>query len=238
MTDQGSELVVPGGDDPMRVPLSETHISMRTIQSLINTPSIPNRWTESPTGVQDMYAAYLIGKELGIGPMESWNSLYLVNGTVSMLGRLMTALIWKNHHAIKVELTQKASKAIAFRRDPWTHKLEEMGDWTFTAGDAEKAYLDGKDTYENYPKLMWSWRAISAVTRIYFADCITGTAGYTPEEAGVQGAPVEPLPEFVPISVDGEVVEGVSIELEQGSAMVEEVLDAEVVIDKKDQGDA
>lgn len=226
-----NELVVPGGDDPMRIPLSDTQVSMRTLQALMTTPSVPKRYRESETGVQDMYAAYLVGRELGIGVMEAINSLYLVNGSVSMLGRLMCAQIWRNHHRIGVEITQKSSIATAWRRDPWTHELEEVGKWTFTDSDAKKAYLDDRSTYENYPKLMWSWRAISALTRIYFADCISGTTGYTPEEAGIEGVPIEPLPETVGLIVDGEVVG--NVELEQASATVGAVMEAEVVMDRK-----
>lgn len=234
MTDQTeSGLVVP---DKMTAPLADVEISMRTIQSLIQTPSVPERWRESETGVQDMFAAYLIGKELGIGPMESWNSLFLVNGTVSLLGRLMTAQIWRNHHRITVDVSDQYVIARAFRRDHFTKKLDEVGQWKFGKADAKKAYLDSQATYENYPKLMWSWRAISAVTRIYFADCISGTAGYTPEEAGVVGAPVEPMPDYIDLEVDGEVIS--KVDIEQASATVEDVLDADVVVDRKVHPDA
>ena len=231
MTEPTTELVVPNSDDRMKIPLSDTQISMRTLQALQQTPSVPKRYRESSTGVQDMYAAYLVGRELGIGPMEAINSLYLVNGTVSMLGRLMCAQIWRHGHAIKVEITPKSSTAIAFRRDPYTKELNEVGSWTFTEADSKTAYLDTRDTYENYPKLMWSWRAISAVARIYFADCISGTMGYTPEEAGIEDAPIEPLPDFVELEVDGEVI--TNVDLENASATVEGVMEAEVVMDRK-----
>jgi hypothetical protein len=226
-----SSLVVPDSQDPMRVPLADTQMSMRTLQALMGTPSIPTRYTESPTGLQDLYAAYLVGRELGIGPMESFNSLYLVNGSISMLGRLMCALIWRHGHRIEVQISQKSATAIAYRRDPFTKELFRAGEWTFTAGDAEKAYLDSKSTYEDYPKLMWSWRAISALTRIYFADCISGTSGYVPEEAGIADAPVEPLPENMTIEVDGNTI--ANVELETATANVSEIMQAEVVIDRK-----
>ncbi len=198
----------------METPLDEAPFTMNTIQMLINTPTVPARYRESQTGVQDMYAAYLVGKELNIGPMEAINSLYLVNGQVSMLGRLMCAQIWRHGHGIKVVVKDKSVTAVAYRRDPETRELYEAGEWTFTEADAKKAYLDEKGTYEAYPKLMWAWRAISALSRIYFADCISGV-GYVPEEVGIEDAPIEPLPDNVMVVVDQEDGSSEIIEAEE-----------------------
>jgi len=220
---EANELVVV---DPMKVPLDEAPFTMTTLKALIGTPTIPKRYKTSETGVQDMYAAYLVGKELGIGPMESINSIFLVNGQVSMLGRLMCAQIYRHHHALKVIVKPKSITTFAYRRDPWTHLLEEQGEWTFGEAEAKKAYLDSKDTYENYPQLMWAWRSISALSRIYFADCISGI-GYTPEEVGLD-VPVEPLPDFVELEVDGE-----SMDVANATAVVDAAFpEAEVVMDK------
>jgi hypothetical protein len=173
-----------------------------------------------------MLAAVMVGKELGVGPMESINSIYLVNGQVSMLGRLMCAQIYRHHHALKVMVKPKSVTTIAYRRDPWTHELVEQGEWTFGEAEAKKAYLDSKDTYENYPQLMWTWRSISALSRIYFADCISGI-GYTPEEVGLD-VPVEPLPDFVELEIDD-----VNIEAQNATAVVDAVFpEAEVIMDK------
>jgi len=210
--------------DRMLIPLDEAPITMKTLQTLMGTPTVPTRYRESKTGVADMYAAHLVGKELGIGTMEAINSIFLVNGSVSMLGRLMCAQIYRHGHAINVAVSPKKVTTTAFRRDPYTHKLERHGEWTFTEGDAKKAYLDSKGTYENYPQLMWAWRSISAISRIYFADCISGV-GHIPEEMGLD-VPVEPIPDFVDLEVDGG-----RVDLEQASATVEEIMGAGDIMD-------
>jgi len=224
-----SDLAVPDVD-PMTIPLEDAPFTMRTLQALMETPTVPKRYRNSETGVQDMFAAILHGQEMGIGKMEAIDKLILIDGSKSMYGTLMCAQVYRNHHAIKVKIKTKPKMAVtvvAYRRDPWTHLLEEQGEWTFDDDDAKKAYLDSKGTYEEYPKLMYFWRAMSAVGRIWFADCLAGFS-YTPWEVGVD-VPMEPVPDYVELDVDGE-----SIEIENATAEVEAVFpEAEVVIDRK-----
>jgi len=213
--------------DPMRIPLDQVPFTMKTLQTLFKTPTVPKRYRTSDTGVQDMFAAVQHGREMGIGPMEAIDKLILIDGSKSMYGTLMCGLIYRNHHAINVKVSEKWVVVTAYRRDPWTHELVEQGEWKFGEKEAKKAYLDGKDTYEEYPHLMWTWRAVSAVARIYFADCLAGF-GYLPEEVGLD-VPVEPLPDFVHLDVDGE-----TLEVENATAVVkEEFPEAEVVVDRK-----
>ena len=216
--------------DPMRIPLDQVPFTMKTLQTLIQTPTVPKRYRTSETGVQDMFAAIQHGREMGIGPMEAIDKLVLIDGSKSMYGTLMCAQIYRNHHEIKVAVTTKPKLSVtvtAFRRDPWTHKLNEQGDWTFDEHDAKTAYLDSKDTYEEYPKLMYTWRAVSAIARIYFSDCLAGFA-YLPEEIGVI-LPTEPLPEFVELDVDGE-----RLDMDNATVNVKaEFPEAEVLVDKE-----
>ncbi|MEN8233755.1 MAG: hypothetical protein ABFR89_02390 [Actinomycetota bacterium] len=223
-----NELATTGQSDKMSMPLTDAPITMKTLQTLMATPTVPSRYKNSETGVQDMYAAVLHGQEMGLGPMEAIDKLILIDGSKSMYGTTMCAQIWRHGHAIKIVIEDKGVTAIAFRRDPYTHELVEMGEWTFTQEDAKAAYLEKKDTYDEYPKLMYTWRAVSALARIYFPDCVAGF-GYVPEEVGLDDFPVEPIPEFVPIVIDED---GSKMEVEQASAVVEEVLGAEVVMDK------
>jgi hypothetical protein len=66
---------------------------------------------------------------------------------------------------------------------------------------------------------------MSAVGRIWFADCLAGFS-YTPWEVGVN-APMEPIPEYVDLEVGGEL-----LETENATISVKaEFPDAEVIID-------
>ena len=145
---------------------------------------------------------------------------------LEMSGKLMGALVHRAGHAIKVNIKEKSVTATAYRRDPYTHKLEEMGEFTFTEADAKRAKLHEKDTYKAYPKIMWSWRAITSLCRIYFSDVISGISGYTPDELGIE-APVEAISEDFDIALEGE-----DLALENATADVVDVLDAEVIVDK------
>ena len=204
--------------------LKDVDVTYRTLAQWHGGPTVPTRYNDSTTGVDDMLAAVMMGKELGIGPMQAINDLYIVNGQVSMSGKLMSALVHRAGHAIHLDVTNKKATATAFRRDPYSHKLVEMGSVEFSEADAKLAGLDKKGTYTSYPRIMLSWRAITNLCRVYFADVLT-LAAYVPEELDVVG-PVEALPETVDLVVEGEVIE------EQATAVVVEELDAEVVLEK------
>ena len=211
----------------LRIPLNETPITFRTLQTLIATPTVPTRYKESPTGVQDMYAATLYGRELGIGPMTAISQLFLVNGQASMMGQLMLALVWRAGHQVRIIIDADSSTVVAYRRIDG--QLTEVGVVEFTMEDAERAGLlvnenTGTETmtYRKYPKHMLTWRAVSMACRLYFPDVILGVK-YVPQELEVQ-APNESLPEYV--EVDDKTGE---LAMEAGEINVTEILDAEVV---------
>lgn len=199
-----------------RIPLNETPITYQTLKYIINTPTVPVRYRESATGVADMYAATLYGRELGIGPMTAISQLYLVNGQASMMGQLMLALVWRAGHRVKIDIEETGSTVTCFRDGT------EVGSFTFTVEDAARAGLLDAGTYEKYPKHMLTWRAVGMACRLFFPDVITGVK-YVPQEIDVN-APVEILPEYVEVNDSTG-----TLEMEQGEALLDQVLDAEVV---------
>ena len=201
--------------------VGDIEVTTQTLRMLMQTPTIPDRYKESPTGVNDMLAVSMWGRELGLGFFTSIYELYLVNGQASMQGKLMLALIWRAGHKVKVSIDETSSTVHCWRRVDGEY--EEMGDITFTVEDAVRADLMDKSTYQKYPKSMLTWRAVSLATRIYFPDVILGI-GYVPEELNIN-APMESVPEGVVIADDG------SLEMERALIAVEEVLDVEVVDD-------
>lgn len=195
--------------DPALVPVDEAPITFRTLQALLTTPSVPERYRSSPTGAHDLLAAVLVGREIGVKPMESIGSLYLVNGRVSMEGKLMSALIHRAGHQIKAKINTQKAVVTAFRRDPYTKELNEVGSVEFGAADAKRAGLDKKPTYKEYPQMMYFWRALAMAARMFFSDCLAGIA-HVPEELDVEGAEVEiRFPDEVPLEIesDGDIYE-------------------------------
>ncbi len=199
----------------------ERPFNMALITALSQGPTVPQRYANKPN---DMLAAVLVGKEMGIEPMEAINSLFLVNGTVSMSGKLMSALVHRAGHELHVSITKDKATVKCLRRDPYTHELHDVGSISFTTQDAERANLLDKETYQAYPSVMLTWRALSQACRIYFADVLSGVA-YVPEEINVN-APLETidLDDFAVIEVDG-----VNLDEENAVAEVVNVLDADVV---------
>jgi len=215
--------------DTTTQPLAEMEMTYRTLATLMAGPTMPTRYRQSPTSVNDALAAVLVGKEMGIGPMEAINSLYLVNGQVAMSGKLMSALVHRAGHQIRLDIKDKSVTAHAWRRDPYTKELVDVGSVTFSEADAKRAKLNEKDTYKAYPKIMWAWRATTALCRFYFGDVVSGISGYVPEELNISvtDAPVEAIPDYVEIELDGE-----DLAIENATAEVVDILDAEVIVDK------
>lgn len=189
--------------------------------TLSQGPAVPTRYKDKPN---DLLAAILVGKELGVEPMEAINSLFIVKGQVTMTGKLMSALVHRAGHELRVRIDAKKSTVEAWRRDPYTHLLELKGEISFSIEDVKRANLQDKPTYVAYPSVMRTWRALSQCCRIYFADVLTGVS-YIPEEVNVE-APLEAVivDEFAEIEVDG-----VDLDAENSVAEVINQLDADVV---------
>lgn len=202
----------------MAAPIDEAPVSMQLLTTLMNTPTVPERYRKSPTGAQDMMAAIITGRELGVAPMAAIRQLYLINGQASMMAQLMAGLVFRAGHRIRyaVHTPEQEVVAEAWRLNPEGTKFELEGSWKFGKDDAELAGLGGKDTYEKYPYLMYAARATSALCRLYFPEVVSGV-GYVPDEIGIDIEP-EAIHPSADIIVDDEAV-----------AVLEEVLDAEVV---------
>jgi hypothetical protein len=210
-------------EEKMTTPISEMPITMRTLQTLAQTPTVPVRYRDSPTGPQDMMAAVITGRELGVAPMASIRQLYLVNGQASMMAMLMAGLVFNAGHRIRyiVNIKDKTVTAEAWRIQP-DGEWGSEGGWTFGEADAKLAGLNDKGTYQSYPFLMYAARATSALCRLYFPEVLSGI-GYVPDEIGIEVEP-EALYEGAEIVIDGD-------NIAEAKALddVIEVLDAEIV---------
>jgi hypothetical protein len=165
-------------------------------------PTIPERYVGKP---RDMVTAIWLGREMGLQPMTSIMELYLVNGSVGMSGKSMSALIHSKGHILRVELGEEEVIVHCSRWHEPSKQLIEVGTVSFTKEDAKRAGLWNQDTYQSYPQQMLAWRAISRAARIYYADVLMGVS-YVPEEVGydLDIDEVEALPEGI---VEGELVD-------------------------------
>lgn len=209
---QAEEEVSPELALKLAVPVTEMPITFKTLQMLATLPTTPERFRNKP---RDMLAVILVARELGVSPMSAINNLYLVDGDVAMKGKLMSALVHRAGHQLRVRIKETEVTVTAFRRDPYSHELQEVGDFTFGNEDAERAGLAGKPAYQNFPTIMWSWRAISSLCRFYFSDVLEGV-GYVPDDLGVT-TEVEIIPDEIGIDIeDAEVVDAATAEVVEG----------------------
>jgi len=207
----------------LSVPISEKKITEKFLTALMNTPTIPTRFRESPTGFLDLVATIKYGEELGVGPFTSMYQIYLVNGSGSLQGQLMLSKVWAAGHMVKIDIDELASVVHCYR--VIDGEMTQLGEVEFTVEDANRAGLlnvEQPGTYEKYIKHMLTWRAVAFACRLYYPDLFVGTGAMHPSEVGVD-APAEGLPEYVDVTVADAALEDYNVE----NAAI--VLDGEIV---------
>lgn len=174
--------------DPVLVP---TWALMREQATVLHKSGFFQKNIKSPEAA---LVIMLAGRELGIGPMESLRSIYIVNGQATIMSGLMAAMIWQKGHAYCIDESTDKVCQITFTRSngqTYTH--------SFTHADAAKAGLAGKAIWKQYEKAMLFNRCMSAGARVFMPDVTRKL--YTPEE---MGAPVT-VSESGDVVIDAEV---------------------------------
>ena len=156
-------------------PLSPAEVNWKTAQKIANTPFVPTAFRGKPEAV---FAAILYGDELGLGPMQSLNSIHVIEGKPSMSPELMRALVARAGHRLDVKLASNEKVVLWGKRAD--NDSEATVEWSMK--DAQQAGLAGRGAWKTYPRAMLLARATSEICRQIFSDCIMGLS-YTPEEA-------------------------------------------------------
>ena len=128
----------------------------------------------------------LKGRELGLAPMQSFDSIDVIQGKPTLKPQAMLALIYSSpiYGSFRVDSSDdKAATVTMARRGGKPH-----GE-TFTMADAKALGLSDKANWKSQPATMLKWRAVSACARVVFPDVIQGM--YTPEEIGQESEQVE-----------------------------------------------
>lgn len=205
-------------DKKMNTPISDVPVTMKLLQSICNLPSIPEHYQGKP---KEMMTAIILGREIGVQPMTSINNIDLIEGTVSLRAKLVSALIHRRGHVIVV-IEQSDTRAAfkCMRYHPQTKTLINVGEIEFTIADAKMAGLLSKkgNTWEKYPKSMLTNRCLTLAARTVFADTLMGFA-YTAEELGINE-------EYEAIPAELEMTE---VTAEEGHAVAEVLLEGEMV---------
>jgi hypothetical protein len=155
---------------------------------IANTEMVPTGLRGRPDAV---CAVILYGHELGLGPMQSLNTINVIGGRPALSPEGMRALVLSAGHAIRVAGDDTAATVQCHRRE-WA-----TDDWTahtFTMDDANRAKLTGKadSSWSKYPRAMLIARATSEACRADFSDVIRGLSYTTDEVADMPAVPVPP----------------------------------------------
>lgn len=181
------------------------------------TEFVPEKLRGRPAAV---LASILTGAELGVGPMNAMQKLYVTDdGSIGQHAELMRAIVVDAGHRIKfVEYTPTKVTLRGWRSD----ETEDDGlDVTWTPDDALRAGLcdsiddDGLPVarsqygnpmaWEKYPRMMLLARATSELCRAVFPDVLAGIS-YTPDEIGAADV-VDVTPEGNFVYGDAEAAE-------------------------------
>lgn len=149
-------------------------------------------WPQFKSEAQ-VFAAIEYGRELGLAPVMSLQTIFPVNGRLSMVAQAMLAIANQRSGVTwKVDSSTKAGCTMTFMR-PGFEPIKV----TFDEADAKAAGLLGKDNWRNYPKAMYLSKAGSMGVRQIAPDAVLGL--YSKDE-------LEDLaPDIMPAA--GEVVE-------------------------------
>ena len=163
------------------LPSTETIESLwKLCQRLITTGFLP----EAIKTPEQAMACALKGRELGLPPMMSWSSIYIVRGKVELSASLMAAMLRRGGVRIEEHETSDVAAELTFHRGE-----DEKAHVRFTMEDAKKAGLV-KDNWRKWPRQLLYARAVSEGARRIGPDLIHGA--YVQGEVGGQDPEAPP----------------------------------------------
>lgn len=159
------------------------HHFARTAATLSNTDFVPAPYRGKKPAIM---ACLAYGHELGLGPMQSLQSIDVISGKPTLKPEMMRSLIRAAGHSLtRVEANDERCVFRGKRRD--TGDEETV---TFSIEDARRMGLTSKDNWKKQPRAMLTARCTGEIARSLFSDVIMG-ASYTPEEMGDETHPVD-----------------------------------------------
>ena len=143
--------------------------------SLCRTQFVP----ENFRGKQgDTAAAIMMGKSLGMDPLNALQNLFVVRGRPGMYARTMHSLVLRaGHEVYRAAATEQAVTVRARRRGD-----TQWQEFTWTMDRAKKAGYVGNQKYQTDPMGMLSAKALAEACRTIAPDVLTGIAATTVEE--------------------------------------------------------
>lgn len=140
---------------------------LSVIMAIAGTAGMTQGMVPSYVKTKEQAAAIMIaGHELGLGPMNSLQHLFVVNGKIQPDGQAMAAVAMANDPTIRFEITETSAEAcsITMHRRGGAMKFEA------TIQDAKRAGLVKPGPWEKFPADMLRWFVIKRLCRLGAAD--------------------------------------------------------------------
>jgi len=128
---------------------------------------------------EDVFVTVLYGREYGMSPVVSLNSLCVIQGQVTMKVQTMNAIVRKNCPTAIIDIKQD-DKALVVSVEAKRHKDDLPYIVTWDMDRAKKMGLASKDNWVKQPLTMLKARALSDALRTVFPDLLNGL--YSEEE--------------------------------------------------------
>lgn len=131
------------------------------------TDFVPDAMRGKPAAVA---AAILYGREIGLGPMQSLQSISVIKGKPSLSAEAMRAMVFAaGHHMRFVEMTNTRCVVECRRAGE-----AETTSVAFSMDDAKRMGLAGQQQYQKMPRQMLAARVTSEACRLVFPDVVAG----------------------------------------------------------------
>lgn len=142
---------------------------------LVATPFVPRHFQNKPA---DAAAAILTGHELGLSPMASLRSIFLISGTPGMYAKSMHAVVQAQGHHVWVA-EQSADRVVV---KGWRKGFkDEVFETVWDRARVVAAKLTGNTKYQESPQQMMVARGLAEICRQVASDALHGIP-YTVEE--------------------------------------------------------
>jgi hypothetical protein len=151
---------------------SKFNQAVKLASTLAKSTIVPMHFRNKP---EEIFAALVMGAELGFQPMQSLNSIVLIQGSATLKASTMLALARAKVKDLQVEITEKENEVVV--------TVKRNGDSYIATWNDSKAAAMGllsKDNYKKQKMTMFRWRGISEALRIICPDILQGL--YSAEE--------------------------------------------------------
>ncbi len=136
-------------------------------QSLCNTSFVPRHFQGKPA---EATAAILTGHELGLSPMASLRSIFIIGGTPGMYAKVMVAVVMSRGHEVWVEEQSDERVVVCGQRKNSEHVARTVWDMDRVG----KAKLRTNAKYSETPQQMMVARGQAEICRQIAPDALYG----------------------------------------------------------------